>query len=112
MLSFLLTEDVLMGIFMKKLTVDSSAEGIRKVTDKLKGASIRYQLVTTRSRGSVGSLWDARAYAKSNIALYKYSAKPNMVYFVFVSRKNYQRAQELIGYSPIGPIKIGRPTNE
>ena len=95
-LSFLLSEDIIMGIFLKKLAVDTSAEGIRKITDKLKTAGIRYQFVTVRSRGSVGSFADARAYARSNIAMYKFSDKPNMVYYVFVSRKNYQRAKELL----------------
>lgn len=95
-LSFLLTEDVIMGIFLKKLAVDTSAEGIRKITDILKAAGIRYQLVTVRSRGSVGSFADARAYARSNIAMYKFSDKPGMVYYVYVSRKNIQHAKELI----------------
>jgi len=96
LLSFLLTEDVIMGIFLKKLAVDTSAEGIRKITDKLKEAAIRYQLVTVRSRGSVGSFADAQAYARSNIAMYKFSNKPSMVYYVFVSRKAYQKAKDLI----------------
>jgi hypothetical protein len=95
-LSLLLSEDVIMGIFLKKLTVDTSAEGIHKVTDKLKEAGIRYQFVTVRSRGSIGSSADAGAYAKSNIAMYKFGEKPGMVYYVFVSRKNYPRAKDLI----------------
>ena len=96
LLSFLLTEDVIMGIFLKKLAVDTSAEGLRKITDRLKEAGVHYQLVTVRSRGSVGSFADARAYARSNIAMYKFSDKPNMIYYVFVSRKNYLRAKDLI----------------
>ena len=97
-LSFLLTEDVIMGVFLKKLAVDTSAEGIRKVTDILKEAGVHYQFVTVRSRGSVGSFADARAYARSNIAMYKFSDKPNMIYYVFVSRKNYQKAKELLAH--------------
>ncbi len=95
-LSFLLTEDVIMGIFMKRLSVDTSAEGIRKITDKLKEAGIRHQVVTVKSGGSVGSFVDARAYAKSNVAMYKFGKKPGMVYYVYVSRKNYQKAKGLI----------------
>jgi len=95
-LSFLLTEDVITGIFLRKLAVDTSAEGIRKITDKLKEFGIRYHVVTVRSRGSIVSYGDARAYARSNLAMYKYSDKPGMVYYVFVSRKNYLQAKDLI----------------
>lgn len=92
----LFTEDVIMSLFMKKLATDTSAEEIRKITDKLKAANVHYQLVTDRSRGSVGSFADARAYAKSNMAMYKFSNKPSMVYHVFVRRKNYSGAKDLI----------------
>jgi hypothetical protein len=96
LLRLLLTEDVVMGIFLRKLAVDYSAEGIWKITDKLKEAGIHHQVVTVRSRGSLGSSADAQAYAKSNIAMYQFSNKPDMVYYVFVSRKNYQRAKDLM----------------
>ncbi|MEA4811935.1 MAG: hypothetical protein VB108_05130 [Anaerolineaceae bacterium] len=96
-ISSFISEDVLMSLLMKKVAVDTSAEGIRCITDKLGCAKIKYHIVTTRTRGTIGSGGDARSYARANIALYKFGKNPGFVYSVFVKRKDYPKAKEAIG---------------
>jgi hypothetical protein len=81
---------------MKRLILDTSSETIRRVTSILDENKIKYTLKTTRTRGTVGSGLDARAYARANIAMYKGSDQPSFVYSVYVSRKDYARAAALI----------------
>jgi len=80
----------------KRLAIDTSSEAIRRITDILDENGIQYEIRTVRSRGSVGSALDAQAYARANLALYKESALPSVVYFVYVKRKAYVRAVELV----------------
>ena len=82
--------------FKKRLVVDTNNESITKVIAILEKNKIKYELRTTRSRGSVGSRLDALAYARSNIAMYKGSTQPDFVYMIYVKRRNYAQAKRLI----------------
>jgi hypothetical protein len=82
--------------FMKKLVVDTSAEEIARATSILDRNNIKYELRTTRTRGSIGSALDARSYAQGNIALYKGASGPTFIYTVCVTRKEYDLAWKLL----------------
>ena len=84
------------GLFMKKLTVDTSAEGVRRLATILEQNNIRYEIRTTRTRGSVGSAMDARSYAQGNLPLYKGTSQPMVIYSIYVDRKYYYLALKLL----------------
>lgn len=84
------------GLFMKKLTVDTSAEGIRGLASTLDQNNIRYEIRTTRTRGSVGTAMDAHYYAKGNLPMYKGASQPAVIYSIYVDRKKYYQATKLI----------------
>lgn len=84
------------GFFLRKLTVDTSAEEIRRATTILEKNNIKYEIRTIRSRGSVGSSMDARDYARANLAMYKGAAQPTFIYTIYVSRKDYDHARQLV----------------
>ncbi len=81
--------------FKKKLIVDTSAEAIAKVTTILDENKIAYEMHTVRARGNIGSALDARSYAQGNIAMYKGASQPTYVYYIYVSRKDYDQARKL-----------------
>lgn len=83
-------------IFMKRLILDTSSATIRRVTTILDENKIKYTLKTIRPRGAIGTGLDARSYAQSNIAMYKGSGQPSFVYSVYVNRKDYDLAADLI----------------
>lgn len=83
-------------IFKKRLVVDSNNVAITRTTEILEKHMIKYELRTTRSRGSIGSRLDALSYARSNIAMYKGSAMPDFVYMIYVKRRDFTRAKQLI----------------
>ena len=83
-------------LFKKKIATDTSSEEIRRITTLLDQNQIKYELRTIRSRGTIGSAFDAASYARSNIALYKGSSAPSFVYHVYVKRKDYERAYDLL----------------
>jgi len=82
--------------FMKKIATDTSGEEIRRITTLLEENNFKYRLRTIQERGSVGSAMDARSYAQANIALYKGTSRPAVVYMVYVKRKDYDRAFDLL----------------
>ena len=84
------------SLFMKKIAVDTSAEEIRKMTTILEKNNLKYEIRTTRTRGSIGSAIDARSYANANLAMYKGSSQPSFVYSVYVKPKDYDKARKLI----------------
>lgn len=84
------------ALFQKKLTVDTSSEEIRRVTSTLEQNKIKYDLRTTRPRGTIGSAIDARTYARANLAFNKGAPEPIFVYTVYVKRKVYDIAREKI----------------
>jgi len=86
----------MLGLFMKKLITDTSAEEIARVTDLLEQNAIRFEVRTTRSRGSIGSGMDAGAYARGNLAMYKGASQPVFVYAVYVNRKDFEQARQLV----------------
>jgi hypothetical protein len=87
-------------IFMKKLAVDTSAEEIRRTTTILEQNRIKYEIRTTRTRGTIGSALDARSYANANLAMYKGASPPSFIYSVYVKHKDYERACTLIKKAP------------
>jgi len=84
------------GLFLKRLVIDTSAEEIGRTTTILEQNGIKYEVRTIRSRGTIGSGIDAHAYARANLALYKGAQQPSFVYYVYVRRKDYDRARRLI----------------
>ena len=82
-------------LFLKKLSVDTSAEEIGRTTMILDENNLKYEIRTARTRGSIGSAIDARTYAKANLAMYKGSSQPSFTYSVFVKPKDYDRARKL-----------------
>jgi hypothetical protein len=86
----------MLGLFMKKLAVDTSAEEIRRTTTILEKNKIKYEIRTTRTRGSIGSAMDAQTYANANLAMYKGASPPSFIYTVYVKPKDYDRARKLV----------------
>ena len=83
-------------LFMRKLTVDTSAEEARRTTSILEKNNIHYEIRTIRTRGSIGSALDARSYANANLAMYKGASQPSFIYSVYVKPKDYDRAKKLV----------------
>lgn len=84
------------GLFLKKLATDTSAEEIRRITTILDQHKIKYEVRTTRTRGTIGLGMDAASYAKANLAMYHGAAGPSFIYSVYVSRKNFDIACKLM----------------
>jgi hypothetical protein len=82
--------------FLKKLLIDTNAEEVRRVEDLLINNKILYRINTKRARGSIGSALDSRAYASSNLAMYKGGDTPLVVYEIYVRRKDFENAKNLI----------------
>ena len=80
----------------KRILVDTSSEETRRVTNLLDEHKIKYELRTKRPRGSVGTALDARAYAQGNISMYKGASQPLFVYMVYVRRKDYAQAKQVL----------------
>ena len=74
-------------LFKKRILVETNNESVTKALAVLEENKIKYELRTIRSRGSIGTGFDAQSYARSNISLYKGSSTPNFVYMVYVKRK-------------------------
>jgi len=92
-----IVEVVWMFAFLKKrIVVDTSGEEIRRVTNLLDQQAIKYELRTKRTRGSIGTALDSMAYARSNIAMYKGTSTPPVVYMVYVNRSDYAKAYDLL----------------
>ncbi|MBN1371176.1 MAG: hypothetical protein JW987_04380 [Anaerolineaceae bacterium] len=82
---------------MRRLTVDTSTEGIKRISTILDQNSIKYEVRSERSRGTIGMGLDAAAYARANLAMYKGASDPTFIYSVYVNLKDYKRAKKLIG---------------
>ena len=83
-------------LFKKKVATDTSGEEIKRITNILEQNNIHYEIRTIRSRGSLGSAIDARDYARINLSMYKGASRPSFVYSVYVRRKDYDRAYDLL----------------
>jgi hypothetical protein len=96
-MNHLIVEVVCMSLIVKKrIVVDISGEEIRRVTNLLDQHHITYELRTKRTRGSIGTALDSMAYARSNIAMYKGTSTPPVVYMVYVKRSDYAKAYDLL----------------
>jgi len=85
------------GLFMRRLAVDTSAEEIKRIETILQQNNIKYEVRSERSRGTIGMGLDAAAYARANLPMYQGASQPTFIYYVYVNRKDYQRAKKLIG---------------
>jgi len=84
------------GLFMRRVAVDTSAEGIKRISTILDQNSIKHEVRSERSRGTIGMGMDAAAYARANLAMYKGASEPTFIYSIYVNLKDYKRAQKLI----------------
>jgi len=90
-------EDALIFLFLhKKLVIDISSEEIARVTSILEENGIDYGLRTVRARGNIGTALDSLTYARSNLAMYKGSRGNAYVYMVYVRRRDFERAKDLV----------------
>lgn len=80
----------------KRIAVDTSGEEIRRITSILEMNKIKYEIRTKRARGSIGTAIDARTYARANLAMYKGAQSPSVVYMIWVRRKDYEQAFDLL----------------
>jgi len=85
----------MIALLMKKLVVDISAEDIHRTTMVLEENGLNYEVRTKRSRGHIGSAFDAHTYAKANLAMYKKAAQPTFVCSVYVKPKDFALAKKL-----------------
>jgi hypothetical protein len=88
--------DLIFLFLHKKLVIDVSSEEIARVTSILEENGIDYGLRTVRARGSIGTALDSLTYARSNLAMYKGSRGNQYVYMVYVRRRDYERAKDLV----------------
>jgi hypothetical protein len=84
------------AMFKKRIVVDTSGEEIRRVTNLLDEHGINYELRTKRTRGAIGTGFDAGSYARANLAMYKGASTPPVVYMVYVRRADYDKAFDLL----------------
>ena len=87
---------MLFRFLMKKLMTDTSSEEIRRVTTLLEESDIKYEIRTVKPRGGIGTALDSRAYANTNLAMYKGASLPAFVYMVYVKRRDVDQAREII----------------
>jgi hypothetical protein len=81
-------------IFMKKLATDTSAEGISRIKTILAQNNIRFEIAT--ARGRTGSDRDVQTGLRSNPVAYNLVRDPMFIYTVYVNRKDFTRAQQLV----------------
>ena len=80
-------------IFNRKLLIkDSSAVELAHIKNLLKGEKIPYYLKTVNSRGVIGRALEVGTYYQLNQA---YSSDQTYVYFLYVRKKDYEKAKEL-----------------
>jgi hypothetical protein len=82
--------------FKKKIATDTSGEEARRITNILEENDIHYEIRTKRSRGVIGLVIDSRYHARINQPLYKGSRQLSYVYMIYVRRKDYDRAYDLL----------------
>ena len=83
-----------------KLLTDSSAMEIARITEILKQNNIEYECVTKKNESSIGTMVHGSMGASvggGGAFTFSQSAGPvSYVYHVFVSKKNFERANMLI----------------
>ena len=78
---------------MKKLATDTSAEEISRIKTILAQNNLKFEIWTTRGR--TGSDFDSHVYLKSNPVM-NIAPEPVFIYSVYVNRKDYARARQLV----------------
>ena len=81
-------------LFMKKLATDTSAEEISRIKTVLGQNNIKLEVWT--SRGRTGSERDSHIYLKSMPVMNGIAPEPVFIYTVYVRRKDYARARQLV----------------
>ncbi len=80
----------------KQLLASNDPAESRRVENILLKAYIPYRIFTRKARGSIGMAYDTRSYSSHNLAMYKGSSLPTVVYEFFVRRKDFDCAKKLI----------------
>ena len=81
-------------LFMKKLATDTSAEEIGRIKTILVQNKLKLEVWT--SRGRTGSERDSHTYLRSNPVMYGIAPEPVFIYTIYVRRKDYARARQLV----------------
>lgn len=81
-------------LFMKKLATDTSAEEIGRIKSILVQNNLKFEMNLTHGR--FGSSRDSHVYLKSMPVIYNVAPEPICIYSVYVSRKDYARARQLV----------------
>jgi len=83
--------------FLKKLTVDTSAEAIHKTCKILEENDIPYRIQTLRLRGTIGSALQESSYMRFNVTQNKWGSPQSTSYAIYVQRGDYEKARSLTG---------------
>ncbi len=81
-------------IYSKRLITDTSSEQIAYVRQKLDKEGISYYLSTKKSIPSFIQISHVQSYQKYNIPYSSDKESIGYVYYIYVKRKDYQRALE------------------
>lgn len=86
----------MLGLFRQKVLTCSDMQELGRVKLLLSEAGIPYEVKTIKPRGAIGRSMDVGAYRQFNMA-YRDTGNNNFVYYVFVARRDAERAKKLIG---------------
>jgi len=81
-------------LFMKKLATDTSAEEIGRIKTILVKNNLKFEVMI--ARGRTGAMRDNHVYLKSSPVMYGIAPEPVFIYTVYVRRKDYARAKQLV----------------
>jgi len=81
-------------LFMKKLATDTSAEEIGGIKTILAQNNLKFEVTT--ARGGTGSRWDSHTNLRSNPVMHGIAPEPVFIYTVYVRRKDYVRASQMV----------------
>ncbi len=82
--------------FLKQLVSDFDPGEIKRVEEILKANKIPYRIKSYNPRGPFGRHYDSKTYETIVMPLYKNAQRPTITYIVYVKKKDYDRAKNLI----------------
>ncbi|MBR0577342.1 hypothetical protein KCG48_13580 [Proteiniclasticum sp. BAD-10] len=80
----------------KPLMSDTSAEELARVKDVLKASGIPFEVKTTRTRGTIGTILDVKVYQTYNKFYKNADAHNGFIYTVHVRRSDYAKARKAV----------------
>ncbi len=83
--------------FMRQLVTDLDSGEIKRVEDTLNANNIPYRIKSDSPRGPFGRNYDSRTYQTIVMPLYIDAQQPVISYIVYVRKRDFERAKELIG---------------